>query len=82
MLYYMSRAIADQGMKDGDWNYKLMPVCVVYFMNFSITNNEHIINDISLYSKAQLKEGVTTNMHAYLFVPKGQIKPTLSFTTT
>ena len=77
ILYYMSRAIAGQGMKGDDWNYKLMPVYGVYFMNFSITNDEHIIDDISLYSKAQLKEGVnakpftdkvraiTIDMHAF-----------------
>ncbi|MCQ2217497.1 MAG: Rpn family recombination-promoting nuclease/putative transposase [Paludibacteraceae bacterium] len=77
ILYYMSRAIAGQGMKGDEWNYKLMPVYGVYFMNFSITNDGHILDDISLYSKADLKDGVnakpftdkiraiTIDMHAF-----------------
>ncbi|MCQ2192557.1 MAG: Rpn family recombination-promoting nuclease/putative transposase [Paludibacteraceae bacterium] len=77
ILYYMSRAIAGQGMKGDEWNYKLMPVYGVYFMNFSITDDGNIIEDVSLYSKSQLKEGtnakpfteklraVTIDMHAF-----------------
>ncbi|MCQ2208313.1 MAG: Rpn family recombination-promoting nuclease/putative transposase, partial [Paludibacteraceae bacterium] len=77
ILYYMSRAIAGQGMKGDNWNYKLTPVYGVYLMNFSISSDGHIIDDVSLYSKEQLKEGIkakpftdkvraiTIDMHAF-----------------
>ena len=33
-LYYVSRAISNQGEKGDDWKFKLMPVYAVFFMNF------------------------------------------------
>ena len=77
ILYYMSRAIAGQGMKGETWNYSLVPVYGVFFMNFSISNDGDIIEDVSLYSKSQLKNGlnaqpftnkvraVTIDMHSF-----------------
>lgn len=58
IIYYLSRAIAGQGMKGDKWNYKLTPIYGIYWMNFNLTEGGQVINDISLYSKHQLKEGV------------------------
>ena len=33
-LYYVSRAISNQGEKGSDWKFRLMPVYGVFFMNF------------------------------------------------
>ncbi len=58
IIYYLSRVIAGQGMKGDKWNYKLTPIYGIYWMNFSLSEDGQVINDISLYSKHQLKEGV------------------------
>ncbi|MBR6105735.1 MAG: PD-(D/E)XK nuclease family transposase [Paludibacteraceae bacterium] len=58
ILYYLSRALAGQGLRGADWNYKLTPVYGVYLMNFSLSGDEQIIDDVSLYSKCQLGKGV------------------------
>lgn len=60
ILYYLSRALAGQGLRGADWNYKLTPVYGVYLMNFSLSGDEQkqIIDYVSLYSKCQLGKGV------------------------
>ena len=81
ILYYLSRAIAGQGMKGDEWNYKLTPIYGIYWMNFSLNEDGHVIDDVSLYSKAQLKDGInakpftdkvraiTIDMHSFNKLP-------------
>ncbi len=44
ILFYASRLIQDQGIKDKDWNYDFKGVYTIAILEFSISDNEQIIN--------------------------------------
>lgn len=47
-LYYLSRAIANQGEKGGDWKFKVNAVYGVFFMNFRFHETSKFRTDVIL----------------------------------
>lgn len=47
-LYYLSRAIANQGEKGGDWQFKVNAVYGVFFMNFRFNETSKFRTDVIL----------------------------------
>lgn len=47
-LYYLSRAIANQGEKGGDWKFKVNAVYGVFFMNFCFHETSKFRTDVIL----------------------------------
>ena len=40
-LYYLSRAVARQGERGADWQFRLKAVYGVFFMNFCLDSDSH-----------------------------------------
>lgn len=47
-LYYLCRAISNQGVKGPDWKFSLYPVYGVFFMNFKSGNTDKLRTDVIL----------------------------------
>lgn len=69
-LYYISRAIVQQGVK-GCWDYKLLPVYTVCFMNFNLTNftPQKFRTDIALMDMKEKKVFSDNVRLIYLMLP-------------
>ena len=51
-LYYVSRAIVEQGNPGDYWNYDLLPVYGVFFMDFTLSKDSQLRTDVALTDMA------------------------------
>lgn len=47
-LYYLSRAISNQGQKGGEWQFTLYPVYGIFFLNFKTAGSVKLRTDVIL----------------------------------
>ena len=69
-IYYMSRSICDQAIKGRDWNFQLLPVHFVSFMDFTLPELEGKIVSEAMLCDMDSHKPLSKNMrYTYIQLP-------------
>ena len=69
-LYYLSRAVARQGERGADWQFRLKAVYGVFFMNFCLDSGSHKLRTDIVLSDRETHEAFSDKLRFIFFCIK------------